>query len=332
MALRAAGRYREAEQSAGHAAAAAGGDRGPGHVPVLCNLAGLREALGAVHEAETLHRAALKIAATGAGPDVVVSVAGGLSANLRLQGRVTDARIIAEEAAAIALAGNVNRSLVLGELGSVATEEGRFPEAEAKLATALSALGGDRATGSAAAGILQRLARLEHARGDHSQAERYIRRAGAVRGPEVSFTDPDDLADPIVLGIILCARGRVDDAEPMLRAACAVFELVAGPRSPHLLVAVEALAKVFALTKRSEAAIAAHRRVLDGRSAVFGASHPALATTLHDLAVLLDAAGRGEEAVALWDRAAVLLGDGAPADDPLDLREIAAVGRDHELT
>lgn len=325
LALRADGRYREAELAATRAVAVLDGEVGPQAIQVVHNLAVLKEALGQVRVAEVLHRRAVETAAGTAEP-ALVRVRCGLSANLRLQGHIADARAVVETAVRSGEDNEGERWVALHELGNVATAEGRFSAAEATYEQALAAAGGEYVTGPATAGILQSYARLARARGDEGRAEEYIRRAIASRGPHATFSHPDDVGDPAVLGAVLTARGRMDEAEPLLRLSCATYELLAGPQSPHLLLAMEDLAKLLALTKRSEAAITVYSRVLDGQSAVFGPSHASLATTLHDLAVLLEATGQAEDAVALWERAATLLRDGARDDPAVDVREVAVSG------
>lgn len=106
-ALRFAGRYREAEKLAERAWQLLPDGARVSSVEVLYNLAVLWEACGRLVESEALHRSAVAMADTllteGDGPALSVMALCGLAAVLRLEGRLAEAQGIAEQAVRVAV-------------------------------------------------------------------------------------------------------------------------------------------------------------------------------------------------------------------------------------
>ena len=67
------------------------------------------------------------------------------------------------------------------------------------------------------------------------------------------------------------------------------------------------LGSLLAAAGRPDEAIELYRRALRIKEAALGEAHPALTTTMHNLAVVCDGNGRADEARELWARAMTLL-------------------------
>ena len=80
-----------------------------------------------------------------------------------------------------------------------------------------------------------------------------------------------------------------------------------GPDSPAVACVADRLGSLLAAAGRPDEAIELYRRALSIKEAVFGEVHPALTTTMHNLAVVCEGNGRAEEARELWARAMTLL-------------------------
>lgn len=96
-------------------------------------------------------------------------------------------------------------------------------------------------------------------------------------------------------------------------------ELLAGgtdgkPDSHETAVQAHQLAKVLAGRGRVDDAVALYRRAVDIKQRVLGEGHPDVATTLHNLALLLEADGRTEEARSLWAQARAVLAPASQTD------------------
>lgn len=98
---------------------------------------------------------------------------------------------------------------------------------------------------------------------------------------------------------------RFDDDERALIVA--VFAAALGHDSDEMAASASQLASLLNATDRSEEAVELYRRVLRIRQEQFGSDHPTVVSTLHNLALACDAAGRAEEAQILWDEARAAL-------------------------
>ena len=283
-------------------------------------LAKVLDAIGAVLEAEPIHRQAVEAAEDLlAAKKTVLPLMGalsGLAANLRVQHRFDEAERCLQRALAL---GEVYRNELsppeavglLCDLGSVYREAGRLAESEATYRRARTAIETKlRQDHPEAATLYHQLALLEQKRGRHEAGEAYARQALEIRlaaeGPDYQV-----VGDGAALGSLLAAQGRYEEAEPLLRLALDSFEAAAGPESFDVACVAERLGSLLAATGRPDEAMALYRKALMIKERMFGNSHSALTTTMHNLAVVCEGNGHVDEARALWARAMTLLG----ADD-----------------
>jgi tetratricopeptide (TPR) repeat protein len=280
------------------------------------NLAKVLDALGAVMEAEGLHRQAEKAAedllAVKKTVLPLMAALGGLAANLRIQHRFDEAERCLQRALALGeVYGEVGPLESIGllcDLGTVYCEAGRLAESEATFRRARTAIETELGQNHPeAATLYHQLALLEQKRGRHEAGEAYARQALEIR-MAAAGSEYQVVGDGAALGSLLAARGRYEEAEPLLRHALDTFEAAAGPDSFDVARVAERLGGLLASAGRPEEAIALYRRALAIKERMFGAGHPALTTTMHNLAVVCEGNGHADEARALWARAMTLLG------------------------
>lgn len=94
----------------------------------------------------------------------------------------------------------------------------------------------------------------------------------------------------------------------------AVTEAGNGGESYEAAVEAHQAAKMLAANGRREEAVALYERAVAIKQNVLGASHPEVATTLHNLALLLDTMGLADEAHARWAQARAVLESAAQAE------------------
>jgi tetratricopeptide (TPR) repeat protein len=92
-------------------------------------------------------------------------------------------------------------------------------------------------------------------------------------------------------------------SQRLLRWARATFEVVLGPDCLEVALAAHELGRMLAADGGHEAALTCYQDALRVRRSAVDPVHPDVAAVLHDMALLLEGLGRGEEAAALWAEA-----------------------------
>lgn len=201
----------------------------------------------------------------------------------------------------------------------------RFQEAEALLQRALAIAEESAGVGPATVRqVLAALGTLYHRAGRFADAERCYRRAIGLVGPHPDVDRHNGLPAPceenaelgthyLALGSILVSQRRYEEAETAFRQAIAAFEAVSGEESDEVAAAVNELARLLAATdptvERAGEAADLYERAVRIRRRLLGPSHPLVVSTLHNLALLLDAAGCAEQARSLWAEAEAALAE-----------------------
>jgi tetratricopeptide (TPR) repeat protein len=116
------------------------------------------------------------------------------------------------------------------------------------------------------------------------------------------------IADPTArlfnqLAVLLQAKARYGEAEPLFRRALAIIEASTGPDHPNVAVCLNNLASLLQATNRLGEAEPLLRRALAIDEAKCGPDHPKVAICLNNLALLLEATNRFGEAEPLLRRA-----------------------------
>jgi tetratricopeptide (TPR) repeat protein len=112
----------------------------------------------------------------------------------------------------------------------------------------------------------------------------------------------DDVIERVQL---LVAQAKYEEAEPLLRQAVTQSDRCSEPQA--VASYTQQLADLLAATGRSEEAIPLYRQALTMQREVLGPTHPALTTTLHNMALACSTAGRADEASSLWAEARALV-------------------------
>ena len=153
---------------------------------------------------------------------------------------------------------------------------------------------------------LNRLAAGLQADGRQGEAEGLLRR-GLVLAEVTYGAEAAEVAGlRLVLAAALIAQGKVDEAQPYLDGAVTSLEGAALDPSGVAASAYQ-LAKFLAGRGKVDQAIALYEHTVTIRREVLGPEHPEVAITLHNLALLYNAAGRVEEANSMWAEARALL-------------------------
>jgi tetratricopeptide (TPR) repeat protein len=105
------------------------------------------------------------------------------------------------------------------------------------------------------------------------------------------------------IGLVLNAKGRVREAEPLIRRALVIHEVALGPDHPQVAATLNNLANLFQDKGRYAEAEPLYRRALAIYEASLGPNYPGVATGLNNLAQLLVDTGRFAEAEPLMRRA-----------------------------
>jgi tetratricopeptide (TPR) repeat protein len=105
------------------------------------------------------------------------------------------------------------------------------------------------------------------------------------------------------LGLLLKAKARYAEAEPLYRRALKIGEASYGPDHPNVAIRLNNLASLLRATYRLAEAEPLYRRALMIDEASFGPGHPNVAIDLNNLAELLRATNRHTEAEPLVRRA-----------------------------
>jgi len=105
------------------------------------------------------------------------------------------------------------------------------------------------------------------------------------------------------LGVLLYAKARHQEAEPLFRRALAIDESSHGPDHPEVAIRLNNLAELLRTTNRLAEAEPLYRRALSIDEASHGPDHPKVAIRLNNLAELLSDTNRLSEAEPLYRRA-----------------------------
>jgi tetratricopeptide (TPR) repeat protein len=105
------------------------------------------------------------------------------------------------------------------------------------------------------------------------------------------------------LGVLLTAKARYVEAEPLFRRALAIDEASYGPDHPNVGIRLNSLAALLHNTNRLNEAEPLCRRALAIDETSYGPDHPNVAIRLNSLAVLLRATNRLSEAEPMCRRA-----------------------------
>ncbi|HRQ73254.1 MAG TPA: serine/threonine-protein kinase [Phycisphaerales bacterium] len=187
----------------------------------------------------------------------------------------------------------------LYDLATLRIEQARFGEAESMLRSVIEARtlapGPDAApTLRARADLGRLLSNLER----FDEAEVELTHAASRLASAHGATHPDTLVARKDLATLHVMRRQIDLAEPELRAILADQERALGPTHPDTLVTLSDLARVLRLRGPESlgGAIALYQRALDGFRARQPPGHADRVITLVNLAAVLRAAERYEEA------------------------------------
>lgn len=183
-------------------------------------------------------------------------------------------------------------------LGMAYQGSGRLEESRRRFEAAAPLLqtGGEAFSGA--------LAMAYRYRGELEGSEALLRRALEIQS---RLSDPlPAAATRRRIAALLCARGRLTEAELEYRAARVVFDQTADPLEVERaeLRATEAhllLARGYTVEARR-----IFLEVSQKKATLFGADHPRTAQSLRDLATALEAEGEHDRAVPLFRRAAFL--------------------------
>lgn len=235
-----------------------GGAASPHLLPLLERLAGVQVDDGALAEAATSRRRALKIA---------VRAYGGDSAN-----------------AANAMVG----------LADVEILRQHYAEAEPLLITALPVL--ERRFGANSPALepsLAALARIALAHGDLQAAEAWANKANAGAAKHAAPASSEALR---VLGAVYAAENRFDEGERVLRAAIARDRKGHGANSPELARSLAQLANLLLRAQRFEEALPVIEQAIAIDQEKLRQTHPLIADDFADLGLIY--AGLGRDAAA----------------------------------
>jgi tetratricopeptide (TPR) repeat protein len=312
VALRAAGRFAEAERACRHALGGYEALRGPRHPEVagaLVELGFILEARDRLREAARCHRRALALIPDGTRDADLARLA--VRAQVALAGidRTLGAYADAERGFEAALRAARRRfgardplvPGILNNLGVLRKAEGRYDEAEALYRRALELL--DRRDRESRATLAHNLGGIEHARGRFARAEPHARRSVELRSKLHGARHPAVAADMVALAAVLDGRGRFTEASQLYRRALAVFRRRLGPRSLEVGLALAGLGAAEQQRGRFATARRAYLQALEIQEALLGGRHVDVAMTVNNLAVLERDDGHLDRAEALFRRA-----------------------------
>jgi serine/threonine-protein kinase len=315
------GRYEEAERLARRALAAREAGLGARHADVAESLNDLGLTLmelGRLADAEPILQRALAIKEASLGPDHpdLIATINNLAILQFQLGRPEAAAPLFERALALARKTlgpdhpQVAQALV--NLALCFKEQGDLERAEALYRRALTALearvGPDHPE---VATVLDNLAMLYLAQKRYREAEPLVRRALAIEEAALGTQHADTARTLNTLAFVSERLGRLEEAGRLYRQALAAFRVALGPDHADVAMAMENLA-IFEFNRGSTAtALELEQEAVAIRERALGADHPELAASLANYAQMLGAAGRGEEARRVQERA-----DALAAADP----------------
>jgi tetratricopeptide (TPR) repeat protein len=173
-------------------------------------------------------------------------------------------------------------ALALNNLGLWYKSAGKFDEAEFLYQRALTIAGPDCMESAA---IYSNLGGLEHTRGRYERAELYARQACEMRLKFRTTEHPDYATDESLLAVILDARGRYDESQPLYWHALSVFEHVYGAEHHEIAIHLNNMAANCFGRQDFEAAEDLYRRSLIIKAKRLGEHHPSYEITAKNLAL-----------------------------------------------
>jgi tetratricopeptide (TPR) repeat protein len=201
----------------------------------------------------------------------------------------------------------------LNQVGLSGKECGAFDEAEAAYTEALAIARADDDV-EAQVTVLHNLGGLAYARADFACAELWAREGLALRRGRISDDVSGLAADEAALAAILEALGQFDEAEALYRSALRTWRAV--DNRYEIAVCLNGLAAVRRFAGHPDDAELLFGEALTAMSAERGESHPQTATVRNNLAMLLHATERTEQALPLLERATADLTSALGADHP----------------
>jgi tetratricopeptide (TPR) repeat protein len=210
-------------------------------------------------------------------------------------GREDEAEVTFERAAEVADR-DLQRSRACARLVGVYRDQGRAHEAEAKAREALTLAGEEDSLERADA--LVALADTQRYIGELAAAGDGCRRALPIADGAAPGLERDRVRVRIQAGLgnVLRARGRYDEAEPILREVIAAAEEAFVPESLETADALNDLGIVFKYAGRFDDAEPLYRRALAINERAVGEEHYNVASLYHNLGGLDHARGNYEQA------------------------------------
>jgi tetratricopeptide (TPR) repeat protein len=208
----------------------------------------------------------------------VASIAGGCE----YLGRLDAAEQMLNIALRLSPEPDAQRIAILNRLGVVLKTNGHYDDAEACYAQVHAALYSSLAPQADERAVLHHnLAGLAYARGDYELAEREIRTALAIPGRSATAR----AADKGLLGAVLAARGRHEEAGAVLRRVLSEMEQLHGLSHYEVAVVLQNLA---ALDQRRDPLHSQqlYERALSIKRRRLGRTHPEVGILLNNLATL----------------------------------------------
>jgi len=289
------------------------------------DILGLRAQVLAGHAQAVAPRAEARAAEARAHGPVVLAEA------LQLRGDVEEALGDHDAAAASltaavheAIAGRHDRlhaELAVRRVWLDGVQRRRFAESPARVAhaeAAIRALGGDPRLTARLLDHRGAIASREH---DHATAERLHREALALRAAGSPRSTLDQAMSRSNLGLALLSQGKVDAAEPHIRAALDDYGAALGPHHPTVAAVLSNLGQAQIQAGRHERGLALLHEALARKQHALGRGHVALITTLNNLGSAYSAAGEPARAREHYLRA-LAIGERELGPDSAELESI----------
>jgi tetratricopeptide (TPR) repeat protein len=193
--------------------------------------------------------------------------------------------------------GDETRCIVLHELGSLLSEQGKYGEAEVLLRESLSIDEKVLGTGHPEYGAsLHALAGVLSRQGKYGEAEVLLRESLSLKEKVLGTGHPSYGASLHALAGVLESQGKYGEAEVLLRESLSLKEKVLGTGHPSLCPTLTNLAGVLAQQGKAEEGEPLMLRSLEIALEVFGPANPSTAQILNMLAQLQAVLGRPEAA------------------------------------
>jgi len=267
--------------------------------------------LGQYKKAEQLSRRSLefrKNSHSDGRPETMTSL-DVLAQSLQCQAKFAEAEALFSEVLAMKKKfGERDRDLVaaLANLASMLIDERKFSQAEPLVRESLSLA---QELHESEVGSLSKLASLEFARGETTQAELDLRKAISILRKQGD--DSTVLATLLSnLGVFLEDQRKLAEAETVHREALELQRKLLGDNHPDVAHALANLSYVLGGLRRWEEAERLGQEALEIRRRVFGNEHPHVGNSLNNLADLLARQGKLAEAESMAREALIILKKG----------------------